>query len=291
MSFWHSFLESHLVTKYHSKTRDRFNEITAWGMSTFLLVFVAWGAKLSSKMPWLHHVARCCMRRVLESVMVSEQETQRSVNLRWEAYMCVCTLYWRKGPGVQDSCRNNPARMMLSMMNLHATRSEVSLEVHQMWIVSNIVSGRQQQAFGAGSETRNYYLQWRQCSRLKPWVIWVPFWRALKFWPFCWRVGSNLRRQSKNYIEMIIKLILNLCMNYMVLVSNAMWIIKNQASSSTSCSDNALHLLGLVAGGLCWGLQVTSSFSIWGWVLKGCFEIGILWRAKSRLKGIEDFNL
>ena len=33
------------------------------------------------------------------------------------------------------------------------------------------------------------------------------------------------------------------------------------------------------------------SFSIWGCILKGCFERGIFWRPKSRLKGIEDFNL
>ena len=87
------------------------------------------------------------------------------------------------------------------------------------------------------------------------------------------------------------KLILNLCMNYVVHVSSTMWRIKNQPSNSTSCSDNALRLLVLVAGKLYWGLQVTSSFSIWGCVLKGCFERGIFWRAKLRLKGIEDFNL
>ena len=63
-------------------------------------------------------------------------------------------------------------------------------------------------------------------------------------------------------------------------------------SNSTSCSDNALRLLVLVAGRLYEGLQVTSSFSIWGCVLKGCFERGIFWRPNSsRLKGIEDFNL
>ena len=39
------------------------------------------------------------------------------------------------------------------------------------------------------------------------------------------------------------------------------------------------------------GLQVTSSFSIWGGILEGCFERGIFERAKSRLKGIEDFSL
>ena len=32
-------------------------------------------------------------------------------------------------------------------------------------------------------------------------------------------------------------------------------------------------------------------FSLWGCVLKGCYERGIFWRPKWRLKGIEDFNL
>ena len=36
---------------------------------------------------------------------------------------------------------------------------------------------------------------------------------------------------------------------------------------------------------------MTSSFSIWGCIMKGCFERGIFGRAKSRVKGIEDFNL
>ena len=67
--------------------------------------------------------------------------------------------------------------------------------------------------------------------------------------------------------------------------------VKSYESDSISCSDNTLRLLVLVAAILYWGLQVTSSFSIWGRVLKGCFERGIFWRAKSRLKGIEDFNL
>ena len=79
---------------------------------------------------------------------------------------------------------------------------------------------------------------------------------------------------------------LNLCMNYTVHVSCTMWKIKNQPSNSTSCRDSALHLLVLVAGILCWGLQVTPSFWIWGCVLRGFF-----WRARSRSKGIEDFNL
>jgi hypothetical protein len=79
-------------------------------------------------------------------------------------------------------------------------------------------------------------------------------------------------------------------MTYMAHVSNAMWRMKNQPSKSTSCSDNALHLLVLVAGRLKWGLQVASSFSIWGCVLKGYFERGIFWRAKSHLRAIEDFH-
>ena len=47
----------------------------------------------------------------------------------------------------------------------------------------------------------------------------------------------------------------------------------------------------LVAGNFNWGLQMTSSLSIWGCVLKGGYEEGIIWRAKLCLKGVEDFNL
>ena len=38
-----------------------------------------------------------------------------------------------------------------------------------------------------------------------------------------------------------------MCMNYTVHVSSIMWRIENQSSDSTSCSDNALRLLILVA--------------------------------------------
>ena len=74
--------------------------------------------------------------------------------------------------------------------------------------------------------------------------------------------------------------------------SNTMWRIKNQPSNSTSCSDNALRLLVFVTSKLYRGLQVTSSSSsMWGCVLKGCFERGKFGRATLHLKGIEDFNL
>ena len=49
--------------------------------------------------------------------------------------------------------------------------------------------------------------------------------------------------------------------------------MKNQPSNSTSCSDNALHLLVLVVGILYWGLQVMSSFSSWGCILKDHFGL------------------
>ena len=45
-------------------------------------------------------------------------------------------------------------------------------------------------------------------------------------------------------------------LNYKVHVSSKMRRIKNQPSNSTSCSDNALRLLVLVAGILHWGLWV-----------------------------------
>ena len=64
-------------------------------------------------------------------------------------------------------------------------------------------------------------------------------------------------------------------MNNRVHVSSTMWRIKNIPCNSTSYSDNALRLLVLVVGILYWGLQVMSSFSIWGCVLKGYFERGI----------------
>ena len=49
----------------------------------------------------------------------------------------------------------------------------------------------------------------------------------------------------------------------MVHVSSTMWRIKNLPSKSTSCSDNALCFMVVVADILYWGHQATSSFSIW----------------------------
>ena len=64
-----------------------------------------------------------------------------------------------------------------------------------------------------------------------------------------------------------------------------MWRSENRPSNSTSCSDNALRLLVLEVGRLYRGLQVTSSFSIWGCVLKGCFERGIFWKGQIAFEG------
>jgi hypothetical protein len=116
-------------------------------------------------------------------------------------------------------------------------------------------------------------------------LVRVSFWRALEFQPFSWRTGSNPRCQSKD-ILMNYKTCINACMK-----TNTMWRIKSQPSNPTSCSDNALRLLVLETCILYWGFQVMSSFSIWGCILKGYFERGILWRAKLRSKGIEDLNL
>ena len=124
-------------------------------------------------------------------------------------------------------------------------------------------------------------------------LTWVSFWRALKFQLLSWRAGSNSRRQSKN-IEMNYKIHIKVVheLQYMVHVSSTMWRIKNQPSSSTSCSDNVLRLLVLVTSILYWGLQVTSSFSIWGWVFEGLFwERYILKGQIAFERGIEDFNL
>ena len=98
-----------------------------------------------------------------------------------------------------------------------------------------------------------------------------------------WFKSKNIEMKYKTYIKLVHE-IYNTC-------SGTMWRIKNQPSNSSSCSDNALCLLVLVLGSLYWELKVTSAFSIWGCVLKGCFEGGVFWRANSCLKGIEDFNL
>jgi hypothetical protein len=80
-------------------------------------------------------------------------------------------------------------------------------------------------------------------------------------------------------------------MNWKVHVSMTMWRFKNQPSNFNSCIDNALRFLILVTSKLYRELQMTSSFSIWGCVLRGYFERGIFWRAHSCMKGIEDFNI
>ena len=109
-------------------------------------------------------------------------------------------------------------------------------------------------------------------------LIWVSIWRALKFQSFNKRGDSNPRCRSKN-IEM----------KYKIHIKLVHEIYGTTCFLPVQCEE--LCLLILVAGRLYWGLQVTSSFSIWGCILKGCFERDIFWRAKSRLKGIEGFNL
>ena len=106
-------------------------------------------------------------------------------------------------------------------------------------------------------------------------LIWASFWRVIKFQLFSWRIGLNPRRSSKN-IETKYKPHINLCMHYMVHVCSTIWRTKYPPSNSISCSGNALRLLVLVTDISYWGLQVTmsSSFSIWGCVLKSCFERG-----------------
>ena len=83
-------------------------------------------------------------------------------------------------------------------------------------------------------------------------------------------------------------------MNWMVHVSSTMWKIKNQPSNSTSsCSDNALHLLGSCDGQIKliedfkWCLHFQSGVAFWKAILRDVYFEGPNWH----LKGIEDFNL
>ena len=122
-------------------------------------------------------------------------------------------------------------------------------------------------------------------------LIWIPFWKGSQISTLQIKSWFKSKTSIQEYRIEIKKLILNLWMNCIIHVSSTMWRDKNQPSNFISCSENALHLLVLDVGILYWGLQVTSSFSIWGCVLKGCFEKCIFWRTKLRLKGIDDFNL
>jgi hypothetical protein len=101
-------------------------------------------------------------------------------------------------------------------------------------------------------------------------LIWVSFWMAINFSP---SVEGLVQNQGVNprIKKWDTKSILNLHMNYIVHLFSTMWRIKNWPSNSISCSDNALRLLVLVVGILCRGLELKSSFSIWGCVSKGFF--------------------
>ena len=81
----------------------------------------------------------------------------------------------------------------------------------------------------------------------------------------------------------------------MIHVPSTVWRIINQPSNSTSCSDNGLQLLILVAD---WGLQVTNlglHFEGLFWeqyILKGQIVFEGLWRLQSWTLGVglEEFQ-
>ena len=123
-------------------------------------------------------------------------------------------------------------------------------------------------------------------------LIWVSIWRALKFQPFSWSVGSNPRCQSKN-IEMIYKTYIKPCA----------WII--WCMFPIQCEESRINhvtlLLVVTMPNACWFLWRVDYIDEFKWcvhfqfgvgcVLKGCFESCIFGRPRTRLKGIEDFNL
>ena len=85
-----------------------------------------------------------------------------------------------------------------------------------------------------------------QCSRLKP------------SYEFHFEGLSNFSTSIEELVQVQdvnprikkwnTRLILNLCMNYMVHVSSTIWRIKHQPFNSPACSDSALRLLALAAG-------------------------------------------
>ena len=119
-------------------------------------------------------------------------------------------------------------------------------------------------------------------------LIWVSFRRVLKFQPFFRSASSNPRRQSKN-IKMRYKTHIKLVHEFYgtCIPVHCEELRINHLTPLLVVTMPYTCWLVLVTGRWYWGLQVTSSFSIPGLVLKGCFERGIYWRAKSCLKSIE----
>ena len=120
-----------------------------------------------------------------------------------------------------------------------------------------------------------------QCSRLKP--SYEFHFEGLSNFSFSVEELVQMQDVNPSISKWNTKLILNLCMNYMVHVSCTMLRIKNHPCNCTSYSDNALHLLVLVAGKSYWGLQVTCSFSNWGerYIVKGQIMFEGHWRLQS----------
>ena len=117
---------------------------------------------------------------------------------------------------------------------------------------------------------KNFPGTWAECTSMFKIdaFIWVLFWRALKSQPFSWRVGSNLRRQSKN-IEMECKTHIKLVW-YIFLAQCEKFIIKHLT----------LLLLAVTMPYACWFLWQADyiedfkwrpHFPIWDCILKGLF--------------------
>ena len=182
-------------------------------------------------------------------------------------------------------------------------------------------------------------------------LIWVSFWRALKFQSFSWRDGSNSTHQSKNTwmkYKTHIKLVHELYgwnagrvavnvqdrsphMSFILKGSQILAIqLKSWFISKTlfyeyrseiqthiklvhefygtcfqyKCGKTRINhltpLLVVTMSYTCWLLCWADCIEDFKWRLhfqfevafwKGCFERDVFWRAKSCLKGIEDFNL
>ena len=111
-------------------------------------------------------------------------------------------------------------------------------------------------------------------------LIWVSFWRALKFQPFRWRVGSNLRRQSKN-IE-------NEIQNSYQTCARIIWYI-----FSIQCEELRINqltpLLVVTIPYTCWFLWRVDYIENFKWRLH--FQFGVVfWRAILRAVYLERPN-
>ena len=113
-------------------------------------------------------------------------------------------------------------------------------------------------------------------------LIWVSFWRALKFFSFTWQVGSNPRHQSKN-VEMQYKTHIKLVYDLYI------WYMFSIQCEELTCQVHLTPRLVVTMPYACWFLWQVDYAEDFKWCLH--FQFGVaFWRALLRAVNFEAPN-